>query len=104
MQTIAGETMNKHIGSRLDDLLAEDAMLEHTTAVALKRVVTWQIEQAMKARNLTESALAERMHASLISITRLLDEADTSLTLTTLVGAANALGKNVRIEFSDLTT
>jgi antitoxin HicB len=92
--------MNKHIGSRLDDLLEEDAMLEQTTAVALKRVVAWQIAQAMKMNNLTETALADRMHATTASIKRLLDDADTSLTLTTLVGAANVLGKKVRIELN----
>ena len=35
--------MNKHIGSSLDDFLAEEAVLEETTAVAIKRVVAWQI-------------------------------------------------------------
>ncbi len=92
--------MSKHIGSNLDDLLAEDGILEQTTAVAIKRVLSWQIAQAMKAHNLTESILADRMNTSPAAITRLLDEADTSLTLTTLVGAAGVLGKRVRIDVS----
>lgn len=40
----------KHIGSRLDDFLAEEAMLEDMTAVAVKRVISWQIEQEMKTQ------------------------------------------------------
>lgn len=73
-------------------------MLEETTAVAIKRVVAWQIAQEMKAQNLTKTALAAKMHTSRAALNRLLDEADTSLTLTTLTSAAKALGKSLRIE------
>ena len=89
-----------HIGSSFDDFLAEDAMLEEVSAVAIKRVVAWQIAQEMKAQGLTKTALAEKMHTSRAALNRLLDETDTSLTLTTLTGAAKALGKNLRIEFA----
>lgn len=89
---------NKHIGSSLDDFLIEDATLETATAVAVKRVIAWQIEQEMKAQALTKTALANRMHTSRAALNRLLDENDTSLTLTTLASAAQALGKKLRIE------
>jgi DNA-binding Xre family transcriptional regulator len=88
----------KHIGSSLDDFLAEEAILEETTAVAVKRVIAWQIAQEMKAQKLTKTALAEKMHTSRAALNRLLDDSDTSLTLTTLASAAAALGKRVRIE------
>jgi predicted XRE-type DNA-binding protein len=88
----------KHIGSSLDDFLMEDAALEAATAVALKRVIAWQIEQEMKAQELTKTTLAERMHTSRAALNRLLDEHDGSLTLTTLASAAQALGKKLRIE------
>jgi DNA-binding PadR family transcriptional regulator len=35
--------MNKHIGSRLDEFLEEDGLLAETEAVAIKRVIAWQI-------------------------------------------------------------
>ena len=92
--------MNKHIGSNFDDFLADEAVLEETTAVAIKRVVAWQIAQEMKAQHLTKTALAEKMHTSRAALNRLLDETDTSLTLTTLISAAKALGKNLRIELT----
>ncbi len=41
--------MNPHLGSSFDDFLAEEALLEATTAVAIKRVLAWQIEQEMKS-------------------------------------------------------
>ena len=38
---------NKHIGSDFDAYLAEQGELEEATAIAVKRVIAWQIEQAM---------------------------------------------------------
>jgi len=90
----------KNIGSSLDDLLAEDAMLEEVTAIALKRVIAWQIAEEMKAQHLTKTELANRMHTSRAALNRLLDEEDSSLTLTTLASAAAALGKTITIGFS----
>ncbi len=93
--------MNKqHIGSSFDDFLAEEAMLEEATAVAVKRVIAWQIEQEMQAQKLTKTALAEKMHTSRAALNRLLDETDTSLTLTTLASVAVALGKKLKIELA----
>ena len=54
----------QNIGSRFDDFLQEEAMLEEVTAVALKRVIAWQIAEEMKAQQLTKAQLAARMHTS----------------------------------------
>jgi hypothetical protein len=89
---------NRHIGGDFDAFLAEEAMLEAATATAMKRVIAWQIEQEMKAQHLTKSAMAARMKTSRAALNRLLDATDTSLTLTTLASAANALGKTFRFE------
>ena len=90
----------KHIGSNFDDFLAEKAMLEDASAIAVKRVIAWQIEQEMKAQKLTKTALAAKMRTSRSALNRLLDTSDTSLTLTTLASAAAALGKHVKIELA----
>ena len=90
----------KNIGSSFDDFLKEDAMLEEVTAVAMKRVISWQIAQEMKAQQLTKTALAKRMHTSRAALNRLLDENDSSLTLTTLASAAAALGKKVNLQLA----
>ena len=93
--------MNKdNIGSSFDDFLKEEAMLEEATAVALKRVIAWQIGEEMKAQHLTKTELAKRMHTSRAALNRLLDEADTSLTLTTLASAASALGKKISFQLA----
>jgi DNA-binding Xre family transcriptional regulator len=92
--------MKTHIGSNFDEFLDEEALLEGATAVAIKRVVAWQIEREMKVQKLTKTALAAKMNTSRAALNRLLDGTDTSLTLTTLSSAASALGKNLKIELT----
>ena len=90
----------KHIGSDFDQFLAEEGVLEHATAVAIKRVITWQIQQVMKSDGITKKALAERMKTSRSSLDRLLDKDDTGLTIEILTKAACALGRRVRVELA----
>jgi antitoxin HicB len=88
------------IGSDFDQFLADEGILEHTTAVAIKRVIAWQIQQVMKSDGITKKALAERMNTSRSSLDRLLDKNDTGLTIETLTKAARALGRRVRVELA----
>ena len=90
----------KHIGSRFDDFLAEEAMLEEASAVAIKRVIAWQIAEEMQVQHLTKTALAKKMRTSRAALNRLLDENDASLTLTTLASAAAALGKKIDLRLA----
>lgn len=91
----------KSIGSSFDDFLQEEAMLDEVTAVALKRVIAWQIAEEMKSQKITKTELAKRMHTSRAALNRLLDDKDPSLTLTTLASAAAALGKKVNIQLAE---
>lgn len=88
----------KNVGSHFDDFLEEEAVLNECTAIAMKRVIAWQIDQEMKAQHLTKTSMAKKMHTSRAALNRLLDANDTSLTLTTLSSAAAVLGKKFRIE------
>jgi hypothetical protein len=88
----------KHIGSSFDDFLAEDNQLEEATAIAVKRVIAWQIEQAMQSSGVNKSALAKRMHTSRTVVDRMLDSTDTGLTLDTMTRAATALGFRVKVD------
>ena len=91
---------NAHIGGTLDDFLAEDGVLEEVSARAIKRVIAWQLQEAMKAQGVTKTAMAERMHTSRSMLDRLLNETDTGLTIDTLSRAAQALGYRVRVELA----
>jgi antitoxin HicB len=93
--------MNKNnIGSSFDVFLEEEALLDEATAVAVKRVIAWQIAEEMKAQKFTKTSMAKKMHTSRAALNRLLDATDTSLTLTTLASAASVLGKKFRIELT----
>ncbi len=89
---------NKHIGSDFDAFLAGQGELEAATALAVKRVIAWQIEQAMQATGVNKSALAKRMHTSRTVVDRMLDATDTGLTLDTMTRAATALGFRVKVD------
>lgn len=92
------KSVNKHIGSDFEDFLAEEGLLDDANAVAIKRVLAWQIQDEMKNQHINKTNMAKRMQTSRSSLDRLLDEHDTSLTLSTLTSAAQALGKKVKIE------
>ena len=91
---------NQYIGSSLDDLLEETGELAEVNAVAIKRVIAWEIVQKMEAEHITKTKMAEIMETSRSALDRLLDPANTSVTLHTLDNAARAVGKTLRIELS----
>ncbi|RIK27911.1 MAG: Fis family transcriptional regulator [Chloroflexi bacterium] len=90
--------MNKHIGSDFDEYLQEQGLLAEANATATKRVLAYQIEQAMRRRKLSKTAMAHRMRTSRASLNRLLDPENNSVTLQTLERAAEAVGLRLRVE------
>jgi len=91
---------NKHIGSDFDDSLEEEGLLAEVEATAVKRVIAFQIEQMMHEKQLSKTALARLMRTSRSAVNRLLDPDNPSVTLTTLEGAALALGKRLTISLA----
>jgi len=89
---------NNHIGSDFDDFLKEEGIQEEVTAAAIKRVIAWQLAEAMKKRRITKTEMAARMRTSRAVVNRLLDEDDTSVTLATLARASVAVGVPLKIE------
>uniref|UniRef100_UPI00260C4A34 XRE family transcriptional regulator n=1 Tax=uncultured Campylobacter sp. TaxID=218934 RepID=UPI00260C4A34 len=83
--------------SSFDDFLKEDGLYEQTKAVAIKRVIAYQIEEEMRAQNITQTELAQRMNTSRAVVSRLLNPKNASLTLSTLSAAVSALGKKLDV-------
>jgi len=90
--------MSKHIGSTLDDFLDKEGLLAEAEAVAVKRVIAYQLGEMMESQGLSKTELARRMKTSRTSLERLLDPENASVTLLTLERAARALGMRVKIE------
>ena len=88
----------QYIGSNFDDFLAEEGLLTEAQAVAVKRVLAYQIEQLMISQNLSKTVMARRMNTSRAALNRLLDPANPSVTLQTLERAAFVLGKRLQVE------
>ncbi len=97
---MAGKKAHPHIGSDFEDFLREEGRLEDATALALKRVLAWEFQQAMTKAKVSQAEMARRMHTSRAVIRRLLDESDPSITLSTISKAATVLGKNLRLRLA----
>lgn len=89
----------EHLGSDFDDFLEEEGLLAEAEAVAVKRVVAYQVAVLMEENNLTKTRMAQLMRTSRAALDRLLDPTNESVTLHTLEQAALVLGKRLRIEF-----
>ncbi|MBM3532701.1 MAG: Fis family transcriptional regulator [Alphaproteobacteria bacterium] len=85
-------------GSRFDDFLEEEGLLAEAEAVAIKRVLAWQVAEAMRARKLSKDAMAKRMRTSRSQLDRLLDPETASVTLATMTRAAAAVGKRLNVK------
>ena len=88
------------IGSSFDEFLQEEGTLSEVTALAHKRVLAWQIEQAMKNQHITQVEMARRMQTSRTAVHRLLDPNNPSITLDTIDRAVSALGMKLNISIT----
>lgn len=92
------EKRNPHLGSSFDDFLREESAYEETQASAIKRVLAWQLQQAMEQEGLSKNQMAKRMKTSRSQLDRILDPANDKIQLDTVLKAAHALGREVRME------
>jgi len=89
---------SKHIGSSFDDFLKSEKMYDRANAQAVKRVLAWQIEQAMKKKGLTKTMMAKLMGTSRAHLDRLLDPENDKIQFDTAQRAAAAVGRTLRVE------
>ena len=87
-----------HIGSSFEDFLKDEGVYEETTAAAVKRVLAWQLEQAMAENRISKNRLAKAMKTSRSQLDRILDPDNAAVQLDTVIKAARVLGRAVRIE------
>jgi ParB-like chromosome segregation protein Spo0J len=97
---MARKRTHPRIGSDFEDFLREEGRLDEATAVAVKRVLAWELEEAMKKANVSQAEMARRMSTSRAVIRRLLDANDLSITLATMSKAAAALGRSLRLKLA----
>ncbi|MBA3440115.1 MAG: XRE family transcriptional regulator [Pyrinomonadaceae bacterium] len=88
---------NKHLGSSFDEFLKEENIYEEATSHAVKRVLAWQIAEAMKEKQISKREMAKRMKTSRSQIDRFLDPENANVLLDTIQRAAAVVGKSVTI-------
>ena len=62
-----------HIGSSFSEFLKEEGLHDDANAIAIKRVLAWQLENAMSKEGMTKNEMAKRMHTSRSQLDRILD-------------------------------
>ena len=93
IKTKGAKSMFDHSGSSFDSFLQEEGIRDDVEAVAIKRVLAWQLEQAMKEQQIPKQAMARELHTSRSQLDRLLDPRNVSVSLDTMARAAKALAK-----------
>jgi len=102
MKVRKSQKSTDHSGSTFDSFLEQEGIREEVEAVAIKRVLAWELEQAMQKQQKTKQAMAKQLHTSRSQLDRLLDPQNVSVTLDTITRAARALGKRVIIRVADV--
>ncbi|MFZ0886020.1 MAG: helix-turn-helix domain-containing protein [Candidatus Acidiferrales bacterium] len=86
-----------HMGSSIDDFLKQEGIFEEAQAQAVKEVVAWQLDEAMKKRKISKNRMAALLKTSRTQVDRLLNP-KSDITLSTLQRAATIVGRRVVIE------
>lgn len=86
-----------HTGSSLDDFLKKEGIFEEVQAQAIKEVVAWQLDEAMKKQKISKNKMATLLKTSRTQIDRLLNP-KSDITLSSLQRAAAMVGRRVMIE------
>ncbi len=89
--------MSKNIGSNFDDFLKEEDLFDEAEAVAIKRVLVFQLQKELEHKHITKTNMAKTLHTSRAAVDRLMDPTNISVTLKTMVKSAHALGKKIKI-------
>jgi antitoxin HicB len=86
-----------HMGTSIDDFLKQEGIFEEAQAQAVKEVVAWQLDEAMKRQKISKNKMAALLKTSRTQVDRLLNP-KSDITLSTLQRAATIVGRRVLIE------
>jgi antitoxin HicB len=93
----AGKPRKIHMGSSVDDFMIQEGIFEESQAQAVKEVVAWQLEEAMKKQKISKNRMAKLLKTSRTQVDRILNPKN-DITLSSLQRAAAMVGRRVTIE------
>ena len=88
----------KYVGGAFEDFLKEENIEAEVRNEAIKRLISYNLLTEMKSQNINKTEMAKKMDTSRSSLDRLLNPKNDSVTLSTLVKAANVLGKKLVLQ------
>ena len=86
-------------GQNFDDFLKEEGIFDEVNELAAKRLISYQLQQAMLEQNLTKSIIAKKMKTSRVAVDNILDPTFNT-SIDSLERFADALGKRLTILLS----
>ena len=86
-------------GQNFDDFLKEEGIFDEVNELAAKRLISYQLQQAMLEQNLTKSIIAKKMKTSRVAVDNILDPTFNT-SIDSLERFADALGKRLTISLS----
>jgi transcriptional regulator with XRE-family HTH domain len=87
------------IGDNFDDFMKEQGLYEEAKKLAAKKLLVFQLEQAMKSQNRTKAYMAKKMNTSRVAIDNILNP-NFNNSMETLERFATLLGKNLTISLT----
>ena len=95
---MSDSTEKGKVGPLFGDFLKEQGTYEETTEVAVKRVLAFQLTEAMREQSISKVEMARRLNTSRSQLDRLLDPGNEAVTLSALARAARAVGRTLSVE------
>ncbi|MDR1839710.1 MAG: helix-turn-helix domain-containing protein [Treponema sp.] len=89
----------KGIGQNFDDFLTEQNIYYEVNELAAKKLITYQLKQAMQKQNLTKSYIAKKMKTSRVAVDNILDPSFNT-SIESLERFALVLGKKLTISLT----
>jgi antitoxin HicB len=91
------KSRKSHMGLSIDDFLKKEGIFEEAQAQAIKEVVAWQLDEAMRKKKISKNKMATLLKTSRTQVDRLLNPKG-DITLSSLQRAAAMVGRRVMIE------
>ena len=86
----------KGIGQKFDDFLKGQGIYDEVNELSAKKLITYQLQQAMQEQNMTKSSIAKKMKTSRVAVDNILDPTFNT-SIDSLERFAYALGKKLTI-------
>ena len=91
------KSQKSRMGSSIDDFLKEEGIFEEAQAQAIKEVVAWQLDEAMRKKKISKNKMATLLKTSRTQVDRILNP-KSDIMLSSLQRAAAMVGRRVMIE------